>query len=270
MSKKSQYENSIYRQCFYVFCFYICTLIQVILNFSGVKADPKRKTVAHHDRSSNPFQDLSKLNNQTKSTIPSLLDIPLPRNTQLKTQFKSSQSNTHHTQLPIFDNPQSYSHSPSAVLNISDLSIGNHNSTKNRSQEIVHTATSDFVSDNLQSTKRRNQTDAKSDGANQSAETSRNSANEEMNNSLIIVSDNVTCSASPGKLYVCTVLHCEAVFTSEAKLNHHMNQFSHSPCNPCLRVKDGKLLPDPLCYMCPRCDQDFKVWCYFYYLHLFK
>ena len=47
-------------------------------------------------------------------------------------------------------------------------------------------------------------------------------------------------------------------------LNRHMNQYSHSPCSPCQGVKDGKLSPDPKCYICPQCDQDFKIQCLFF------
>ncbi|KAH3831735.1 uncharacterized protein LOC127877871 isoform X2 [Dreissena polymorpha] len=55
----------------------------------------------------------------------------------------------------------------------------------------------------------------------------------------------------------CRILNCEATFSDEIILAHHMNLFQHSPCNPCIRTLDCKLLPDPLGYVCPECDKNF-------------
>ena len=226
-------------------------------DFPGVKADAKKKTVQHRARETQPFQNLSKLNSQTttqsKTRPDSAFTSGQPNNSR-PGSFAKARSPAHS------ENLRRKKHSPSAALSSSDLNIGNLNSlNRSTSKETVCSKNSDCVSTNSQSSRAANQSASFPNGENQSREASGNSASEEMNSSLIIVSDNVTPSVSPGKLYVCRVLNCEAMFTSEAKLNHHMNQFSHSPCNPCLSVKDGKLLPDPLCYMCPKCDQDFKV-----------
>lgn len=59
--------------------------------------------------------------------------------------------------------------------------------------------------------------------------------------------------------HFCPVLFCEAEHTSEGALGQHMNLFQHSPCNPCRYAQDLKLMPDPSCYMCPGCDQEFST-----------
>lgn len=75
-----------------------------------------------------------------------------------------------------------------------------------------------------------------------------------MENRLINFSNNSNTTEG----YSCTVLHCEATFTSEGALGQHMNLFQHSPCNPRLRAVDCKLSPDILCYCCPDCDREFS------------
>ena len=102
--------------------------------------------------------------------------------------------------------------------------------------------------------------DNQSDSNQNDQSTSGNTTNQDLDSSLIIVSGvNTPSSPAKPKQYMCHVIHCQSVFTSREKLNHHYNQFRHSPCNPCLRAKDGKLPPDPVCHMCPKCDLHFMV-----------
>lgn len=79
------------------------------------------------------------------------------------------------------------------------------------------------------------------------------SLNESWNDSIVDLSNNADSPAT----YTCSVLNCEAVFTSEGGLGQHMNLFQHSPCNPRLKAIDCKLSPDFLCYLCPGCDREF-------------
>lgn len=67
----------------------------------------------------------------------------------------------------------------------------------------------------------------------------------------------ISNNADSAGFYTCSVLNCEAVFSSEESLGHHMNMFQHSPCNPFLKMIDLKLLPDALCYLCPACDRQY-------------
>lgn len=235
-----------------------------------MKAEPKRKrNTTEHTRSPQTVKNSSNLNNQTRTST----DLSLPKtqsspksNSRLSTDSviliadeTSVESGNRPVIKPLY-RTKSKNPSPSDILRISGLTIGNLVSTEgSTSQEDVCLENSDCVTDSLSPSNRDKQSKAKPDGGNQSGSENENSANEDMDNSLILVSDNIAASSAPRGQYVCRVLHCEAVFTSQAKLNHHMNQFQHSPCNPCLKAKDGKLLPDPICYMCPKCDEDFKV-----------
>ena len=268
---------------------------------AGVKPEPKRK------------HNLSKLNNQAAKSSSSSLRNPLtqlsatrsrhPASKTTTTGSRPSQSSRTNLVSSSFHGKKSTTPSPSEVLNISDLTIGNQDSTESlNSRETGCFPVLDCDTDSLLSSN-KNQSSSGSERENQSASssshsvTNRNSqsssqgvrnrenqsapnsvnqsnssqddsnqstceksTNEELDSSLIIVTeDNTPSSPAQPRQYTCHVLHCQSVFTSREKRNHHMNQFRHSPCNPCLQAKDGKLLPDPVYYMCPQCDQHFKV-----------
>lgn len=85
------------------------------------------------------------------------------------------------------------------------------------------------------------------------------SVNNTSNNSDSSISLEFVEDGQPGANKVCTVLNCEAEFSSEGRLGQHMNLFQHSPCHPCRKVTDCKLSPDPLCFMCPKCDREFQT-----------
>lgn len=236
----------------------------------GVKAEPKKRK----------RNILSKLNNQTATSC------SLPQRNQTSHSSENSprscsskSSVTEFTSTPKTRKPRSARPPLAEVLKISDLTIRNKNPLElDNRQEAVDLISLGSDNDNLPASN-KNQSSSGSDRSkeiqpgsnsvnefvsnqdadNQSVSESERSVSERLDSSVIIVSENKSLLQSPQGQYTCRVLHCETVFTSQAKLNHHMNQFRHSPCNPCLRAKDGKLLPDPICYMCPECDGDFKV-----------
>lgn len=79
------------------------------------------------------------------------------------------------------------------------------------------------------------------------------------NNSSPNTSATLTISGSSvtEEKYVCSVLNCAAQFSSELRLDDHMQLFKHSPCNPCLLARNCILSSVPVCYMCPDCDIEF-------------
>ncbi|XP_052774975.1 E3 SUMO-protein ligase ZNF451-like [Mya arenaria] len=73
------------------------------------------------------------------------------------------------------------------------------------------------------------------------------------------IDESFTISNEDGEV-ACPVLNCEAKFSSETSLGHHMNLFQHSPCNPFLKLKDCKqMVAEPLLHMCPECNATFKT-----------
>lgn len=60
------------------------------------------------------------------------------------------------------------------------------------------------------------------------------------------------------KNFVCSVLNCGAKFSTEMRLEDHMQLFKHSPSNPCLLAENCSVSNIPICYMCPDCDLEFQ------------
>ena len=250
----------------------------------GVKPEQKRK------------RNLSKLNSQTVTPSTSSLRNPLtqlsttrPRLTASKTTATGSKTKRSTTPSPsevlnISDltigiqesaevrNSRETGCSPVLDCDNDNLLSSNKNQSSSGSDRENQSASSHSVTNrnnqsNSQSVRsRENQSSSnheKRSGSNQddnNQSTSAKTTNQGLDSSLIIVSgENTPSSPAKAKQYTCHVLHCQSVFTSREKLNHHHNQFRHSPCNPCLQAKDGKLPPDPICHMCPKCDLHFMV-----------
>jgi hypothetical protein len=57
---------------------------------------------------------------------------------------------------------------------------------------------------------------------------------------------------------VCPVLYCEVKFTSRDLFKQHMEDFDHSPINPCLENPNGTLTVTQQ-YVCTNCGRCFKV-----------
>ncbi|XP_064606775.1 uncharacterized protein LOC135471457 [Liolophura sinensis] len=76
--------------------------------------------------------------------------------------------------------------------------------------------------------------------------------------------DQSSSSAVPGQegkenqTFRCSILNCEAIFSSESGLAAHYAGLCHSPCNPCLLLQDLKPPNQVLAYTCPQCGRQFK------------
>ncbi|XP_048763268.1 uncharacterized protein LOC125671539 isoform X2 [Ostrea edulis] len=64
------------------------------------------------------------------------------------------------------------------------------------------------------------------------------------------------------ELLVCPVLYCEVRFTSRDQLQQHMEDFDHSPINPCLENPNGALTvtQEYVCTNCRACFRSRKNW----------
>ena len=56
------------------------------------------------------------------------------------------------------------------------------------------------------------------------------------------------------KIRQCSVINCGMRFDSSEAYWDHVSRFDHSPCNPCLYIKNGTFAATHTTHVCPACS----------------